>query len=75
MKAQQQCKLLQRICRNLEDANLAAGQLPDSQPLRDKLHAAWMLATAWLSDQEADLPCVDDESELPAATEPRAYIV
>jgi hypothetical protein len=54
--AQDQYRLLTRIESSLNDAQLAAGQLPGGKPLLDKIADALRLASAWRCDQEAELP-------------------
>lgn len=56
MTAQDQYRLLTRIESFLNDAELAAGQLPGGKPLIEKIADALRLASAWRCDQEAELP-------------------
>lgn len=55
MNAERQHRLLQKIEGHLDDACLAAGQLPGGKPLLQKLADARRLANAWRCDQEAEL--------------------
>jgi hypothetical protein len=52
MKAEDQLLLLKRIEAALEDAQLAAAQLPGGWPLERKLLDALQLSNAWRCDQE-----------------------
>jgi hypothetical protein len=56
MNAADQFKLLKRIDELIGQALVAAGQLPGAAPLTKKLIDAKLLAEAWRSDQEAELP-------------------
>jgi hypothetical protein len=56
VNAQDQFKLLNRIEELLDQAMFAAGQLPGGKPLTTKIIDAKLLAEAWRSDQEAELP-------------------
>jgi hypothetical protein len=61
MTAHDQLRLLKRVEAALIDAKLAASQLPGGQPLIVKLHDAERLASAWRSDQEAEVYSPRDE--------------
>jgi hypothetical protein len=56
MNAENQFRLLKRVEDHLSEALVAASQLPGGAPLKKKISDALVTATAWRSDQEAELP-------------------